>query len=360
MASITADKYGFALRFQVPGHTRRKVRLTGWGAERAELAKHHVEVLLRARKLQQPVPVLTLDWLYHSGPPNLQASLAACGVLEDRRLLGDAGRAWIMARIKAANVQKRIEKCERVLDSLVDRLGDVELEAITPEQLDAWASELEGAENTVTDFVRLAQQMFGWCVRERLLAASPAADLQASYVTSDKLVEVSAETVGRLMAAVDPELCAFLALARWGGLRLAEIPRVMNEDIDWNKGELMVRESKRAKSGYTRRLIPLFPELRAPLQSLTDNRDLVMPTLAALSQSGVTDRVERAAEQLGIQLWPRLWQNMRATRESELIRENPAGLVEVCKWIGNSPQVALKHYAIAQAGAFRRAAGEAA
>lgn len=360
MASLTADKYGFALRFQMPGQPRRKVRLTGWGAERAELAKHHVEVLLRAHKLRQPVPVLTLDWLYHSGPPNLQAALAAAEVLEDRRLLGDAGRAWILARIKAANVEKRIDKCERVLDSLVASLGDVELESITHEQLTEWAHELDGAENTVTDFIRLAQQLFGWAVRERLLSASPAAELQSSYVTSDKLVEVSAETVRRLMAAADPELRAFLALARWGGLRLAEIPRVMAEDIDWDKGEITVRESKRAKSGYTRRLIPLFPELRAPLLELRSHPDLIMPTLAALSQSGVSDRVERIAEQLNVELWPRLWQNMRATRESELIRENPAGLVEVCKWIGNSPQVALKHYAIAQAGAFRRAAGEAA
>ena len=340
-----------------------KVRLTGWGAERAENAKHHVDVLLRARKLHQPVPVVTLDWLYHNAPLNLQQALAKSGVLENRRSLGDAGRSWILARIKAGNVTKRVEKCERVLDSLIDHLGDIELEAISADALSDWASELDGAENTIADYVRLAQQMLAWCVRERLLVVSPAAGLSAAYITSDRLVEVSAESVRAVMDATsDVELPLFLALARWGGLRLAEIPRVSAEDIDWSRSELTVRESKRAKSGYTRRLIPIFPELRHPLEvaQAFAVSGLLMPSLADLSQSGVTDRVERIATRLGIPMWPRPWQNMRATRESELMRQHPDKIVDVCKWIGNSPAVALKHYAIAQANAYRRAAGEAA
>lgn len=359
MASLTADRFGFSVRFTVPGQPRRRVRLSGMGQDRAGLARHHVEVLIRARKLVQPVPVMTLDWLYRSGPPNLQQALAESGVLDNRRLLGDAGRAWILERIGAANHPKRVEACERLLDSLIDALGDVELESITHEQLSEWAREIDGAENTVTGYVRLAQQLFAWTVEQRLLSTSPAAELQGVYVASDKLVEVSAETVRQLMEIVDPELRLFLALARWGGLRLAEIPRLMAEDVDWAKGELSVRESKRAKSGYSRRLIPLFDELKGPLLQLQGNQQLVMPALARLSQSGVTDRVERAAGQLGIKLWPRPWQNMRATRETELIRENPENIVDVCKWIGNSPQVALKHYAIARSSALRRAAGEA-
>jgi hypothetical protein len=40
---------------------------------------------------------------------------------------------------------------------------------------------------------------------------------------------------------------------------------------------------------------------------------------------------------------PKLFHNLRASRESELMREYD--LATVCKWIGNSPVVAGKHYA---------------
>ena len=42
--------------------------------------------------------------------------------------------------------------------------------------------------------------------------------------------------------------------------------------------------------------------------------------------------------------WPKLWHNLRASRETELMREYD--LATVCKWIGNSPAVAAKHYAM--------------
>ena len=57
--------------------------------------------------------------------------------------------------------------------------------------------------------------------------------------------------------------------------------------------------------------------------------------------------------------WPKLFHNLRASRESELMRE--FDLATVCKWIGNSPEVAARHYAVScdLDGDFQRAAGKA-
>ena len=44
----------------------------------------------------------------------------------------------------------------------------------------------------------------------------------------------------------------------------------------------------------------------------------------------------------GLEPWPKTFQNMRSTRETELAEEYPVQVV--CAWIGNSPQVAAKHY----------------
>ncbi|MBA4016488.1 MAG: hypothetical protein C0483_04815 [Pirellula sp.] len=44
----------------------------------------------------------------------------------------------------------------------------------------------------------------------------------------------------------------------------------------------------------------------------------------------------------GIEPWPKLFQNLRSTRETELMETYPAHVV--CAWIGNSESVAQKHY----------------
>jgi hypothetical protein len=47
-------------------------------------------------------------------------------------------------------------------------------------------------------------------------------------------------------------------------------------------------------------------------------------------------------EALKIKVWPKLFQNLRSSRESELIKVH--GMEVACAWIGNTPAVAMKHY----------------
>ena len=44
----------------------------------------------------------------------------------------------------------------------------------------------------------------------------------------------------------------------------------------------------------------------------------------------------------GLQPWPKLFQNLRSTRETELAEDFPMHVV--CQWIGNSQPIAAKHY----------------
>jgi hypothetical protein len=52
--------------------------------------------------------------------------------------------------------------------------------------------------------------------------------------------------------------------------------------------------------------------------------------------------------------WEKPFQNMRSSRESELVDQFP--LPVVCKWIGNSPKVAEQHYLQQLEKDFERAA----
>ena len=44
----------------------------------------------------------------------------------------------------------------------------------------------------------------------------------------------------------------------------------------------------------------------------------------------------------GLQPWPRLFHNLRASRETELVERFPIQVVTA--WLGNTPSVALRHY----------------
>jgi hypothetical protein len=52
--------------------------------------------------------------------------------------------------------------------------------------------------------------------------------------------------------------------------------------------------------------------------------------------------MERILERAGIKPWPKLFQNLRSSRESELMKVH--GVEVACAWIGNTPAVATKYY----------------
>jgi hypothetical protein len=64
---------------------------------------------------------------------------------------------------------------------------------------------------------------------------------------------------------------------------------------------------------------------------------------------------ERIIAKAGLKSWPKLFQNLRSTRETELAERWPEHVV--CAWIGNSKAVAREHYLQVTEEHFERAAG---
>ncbi len=58
--------------------------------------------------------------------------------------------------------------------------------------------------------------------------------------------------------------------------------------------------------------------------------------------SNLRTQLERIIRKADLNPWPKLFQNLRATRETELAEEFPIHVV--CDWIGNTQAVATKHY----------------
>ncbi len=51
---------------------------------------------------------------------------------------------------------------------------------------------------------------------------------------------------------------------------------------------------------------------------------------------------EKIIRRAGLQPWPRLFHNLRASRETELVEAYPVQVVT--SWLGNTPTVAMRHY----------------
>ncbi len=63
----------------------------------------------------------------------------------------------------------------------------------------------------------------------------------------------------------------------------------------------------------------------------------------SLQNSNLRTTFNRIVQRAGITPWPRPFHNLRSSVETELMRDHPIHVVT--GWLGNSPKVALKHYA---------------
>jgi integrase len=214
------------------------------------------------------------------------------------------------------------------------------------------------SENTVRKHVQIAKQFFTSAVRHKLIDSTPFADLKSTVRPNPaRFYFVTRSEADKVIAACpDAQWQLIFALSRYGGLRCpSEHLELRWGDVDWEHGRVTVRSPKTEHhEGKTERVIPLFPELRPCLQAVLDELLIDFdPKEKRLSEHPVITRYRDTNSNLRTQLqriirkaeltpWPKLFQNLRSTRETELAEAFPIHVV--CEWIGNSEAVARKHY----------------
>jgi hypothetical protein len=132
------------------------------------------------------------------------------------------------------------------------------------------------------------------------------------------------------------------SLCRFQGLRCpSEVVSLKWSDVQWGengKDVLIIRACKTPE-----RRIPIFPETRllsAQEKAPSDQRYVIGGYRD--SNSNLRTQFQRILTKAGIQSWPRLFHNLRASRETELMSHFPAHVVET--WLGNTSKVAKDHY----------------
>ena len=92
------------------------------------------------------------------------------------------------------------------------------------------------------------------------------------------------------------------------------------------------------------RLVPIFPELRPYLEEAWEQAEEGAEfVVSSRGDDTLGTGMERIIRNAGLEPWPKLFQNCRATRATELVA---AGWPEykVCKWLGHTEVIARRHY----------------
>jgi len=368
MASIANDPNGRRrILFTDGDRTRKTIRLGKVSQRHAEAVKYKVEDLVSAKLAGHAPSDETSRWLMQLDDA-LYGRLARVGLVKPREtaLLGPFTRHYIDGR---ADIKPRTRiNLERARSYLLEVFAeDTSMRDITAGDAEDFRQHMVRtgrAENTTRRAIGRARQFFTAAVKRGLIASNPFAGLSASISGGmDRFHFISRADAERVLEACpNVEWRAIFALARFGGLRCpSEVLALRWADIDWANGRIRVPSPKTAGQGKPARIIPLFPELRPILlDAFALAEDGAEHIISRTRDTSVNLRTQlhRIISKAGLEPWPKAFQNLRSTRETELAETFPMHVV--CQWIGNTQPVAARHYLQLTDEHFTRALSEPA
>lgn len=368
MASIASESNGRRRILFVAGDGRRKtIRLGKASMKQALALKVKIESLIGAG-ITGSMDDETSRWL--AGLEDATHDrLAAAGLVTTRQSLrlGAFIGSYISGRCDVKPATAIVLGHTR--RNLIEFFGaDKPMREITPGDADLWRLALIGeglSDNTVRRRCGIAKQFFRAALRRKLIASNPFEDLKAA-VQANRSREyfLSRQDAGRVLdACPDAQWRLLFALARFGGLRCpSEHLSLKWNDVDWERGRIRVPSPKTEHHvDGDSRMIPIFPELLPSLREVFEQAEPggeYIITKYRRANQNLRTQLERIIIKAGLKPWPKLFQNLRGTRETELAERWPEHVV--CKWIGNSRMIARKHYLQLTDGHFEQAIQEQA
>jgi integrase len=360
MASASQETNGcWRIQFKPvqAGRPRQILRLGKVTKRVAEEIRIHIERILDSRKAGLSLDEKAEKWL-GTLPEERRRQLIQRGVIEDggrrvRSTLSGFVDDYLATRtdLKPGTLSNlRVAR-----DWLEEYFGaDRKMDSVTAGEADAyraWLGEEGNAENHIRGLCRKARQFFRAAFRQRIIRENPfvgmkrLTDLASPKERQFYVTRTLAERV--LANCPTDQWRLIFALCRYGGLRCpSEILLLKWNDVDWKKGQFLATSPKTEHhEGRDTRMVPLFPELRPFLEARFKAKDRDPEWVISRIRNPKTNlrtQMIRILNKAGIPVWPKLFQNLRSSRESELIKVH--GIELACAWIGNTPAVAVKHY----------------
>jgi integrase len=317
----------------------------------AERFANNIDNLLHERRCNLALSREVTNWL--SGLDDaIYAMLADRGIVEPRQTTGTLNifiDSYIEGRTDVT--PRRLEKLGQAKRRLIEFFGDVELRTITAGDADEYSRWLlkQVAATTAQKECQIASQFFRFAFRKEMIDRNPFDGVSTGTSTNDdRRVFVERDVVGKVIdTCPDWQWQTVVALARYGGLRCSsEVALLKWTDICWDQDRFTVTSPKTKRYGKASRLVPLFPELKPFLdeafEKAEDGAVWVVPMLAGQPDKNLGTTFKKIIARVGVEEWPKPFQNLRASRQTELERQHPT--YKVCAWMGNTPNIAHKHY----------------
>ncbi len=355
MATIGSDPNGFKrILFVASDGKRKTIRLGKATMKQATAFKVKIEALI-GQTITGAADDEVSRWLAGLSA-EIYGRLAAVGLVKPRDCDGQTLAALIdgyIAGRKADAKPRTLINLDQARRRLVAFFGaDKPIRDITEADAEEfYRSQLaEGlAPNTVRRTCGRAKQFLRFAVRKRLLPGNPFAELKTTVGSNpERKFFITAEMALKVLdACPDAEWRLIFALSRWGGLRCpSEVLGLRWFDVDWERSRFTVRSKKTEHhEGKDRRLVPIFPELLPHLADAFDRAEEGQEYVVTRCRDGgvnLRTQLERIVERAGLVSWPKLFHNLRASRQTELAERYPIHVV--CAWLGNSARVAGEHY----------------
>ena len=353
MASISNDPNGRRrIQFVGADGKRKPIRLGKVSSRYAESVKVKIEDLVSAAITSHAPADETSRWL--TGLDDvLYSKLANVGLVRPRgsATLGPFTRNYIDGRTDIKpSTRTNLDRARTYLLSVFPE--DKPLRDVTAGDAEDFRVHLIGegkAENTMRRAVGRARQFFTAARKRGLIQVNPFDGISVAVRTNHaRFHYISRNDAQKVLdACPDAEWRLVFALARFGGLRCpSEVLALTWADVNWEHSRIRVPSPKTEhhEDGASR-TIPMFPELREHLLVVFENAapgtEYVITRYRG-SNTNLRTQLQRIIRKAGLEPWPKLFQNLRSTRETELAERFP--MHTVCKWIGNSQPVAAKHY----------------
>jgi integrase len=201
------------------------------------------------------------------------------------------------------------------------------------------------SEQTVRKIVRHLKAWMRAAQRADLIDVNPFDRIASGVLrTDDRKVYVTPESADMLIReAQNNGWACLIALCRFAGLRRGEAMRVAWADVDFHHRTLTVQHEGQHTTKKRRRVVPVVPRLYDVLRRAFDEATPgARGPCDGVGDNNVIRDFTVRAKSLGIVMWERPFHSLRASAESDWLKEYPPA--DVARWLGHSITVAMQHY----------------